>query len=200
MLSVRDLTKEQLESFIDATNKHLPKKSISTSLINGGRNMVVTGPPQSLYGLNLTLRKAKAPSGLNQSRTPHSQRKLRITNKFLPITCPFHSHLLTGTTNNIIRELKAANITFDTKNMTIPVYDTYDGSDLRKQKDIATRVVDLITIWPVHWETATNFHSTHIIDFGPGGVSGLGPLTHKNKEGTVSVSSLPVFGRCPPYR
>lgn len=73
MLSVRDLTKEQLESFIDATNKHLPKeKHINISLINGGRNMVVTGPPQSLYGLNLTLRKAKAPSDSTRAEPPLS--------------------------------------------------------------------------------------------------------------------------------
>lgn len=185
MLSVRDITRSRLESFIEATNKHLPKeKHIAISLVNGARNMVVTGPPQSLYGLNLALRKAKAPSGLNQSRVPHSERKLRITNKFLPITSPFHSHLLKKVTEETLKAFKAVNSGFNVKDISIPVYDTFDGTDLRKNPDIDRRIVDLITLYPVNWEIAINFSSTHIIDFGPGGVSGLGNLTHKNKEGT----------------
>ena len=186
MLSVRDLSREQLEAFIADTNKHLPKeKHIVISLVNGARNMVVTGPPQSLYGLNLALRKAKAPNGLNQARIPHSQRKLRITNRFLPITSPFHSHLLEGAAPVIIQELKNAGIEFDPKSLAIPVYDTFDGSDFRERKtSIVERVVELITHIPVNWEKATEFNSTHIIDFGPGGVSGLGLLTSRNKEGT----------------
>ncbi|VVT56943.1 uncharacterized protein SAPINGB_P005430 [Magnusiomyces paraingens] len=186
MLSVRDLSRSQLESFIKDTNKHLPKeKHIGISLVNGARNMVVTGPPQSLYGLNLALRKAKAPSGLNQSRVPHSQRKLRITNKFLPITSPFHSHLLKDATPLVLEALKDAKVNYQSKNIKIPVFDTFDGSDLRdSSEDIISRVIELINFYPVNWEVATKFTSTHIVDFGPGGVSGLGPLTHKNKEGT----------------
>ncbi|KAG7402970.1 Fatty acid synthase subunit beta [Fusarium oxysporum f. sp. rapae] len=41
---------------------------------------------------------------------------------------------------------------------------------------------------PVNWEKATVFTvfpgATHILDFGPGGDSGLGALTSRNKEGT----------------
>ncbi len=38
---------------------------------------------------------------------------------------------------------------------------------------------------PIHWTKATNFPetTTHAIDFGPGGLSGIGPLTAKNFEG-----------------
>lgn len=186
MLSVRDISREQLESFIAVTNKHLPKeKHIVISLVNGPRNMVVTGPPQSLYGLNLALRKSKAPSGLNQARTPHSQRKLRISNRFLPITAPFHSHLLEDAASIIVEDIENEGVSFDPKDLAIPVYDTFDGSDFRNNTTgIVKRVVELITHIPVNWEKATNFKSTHIIDFGPGGVSGLGLLTHRNKEGT----------------
>lgn len=186
MLSVRDISREQLEKFIEDTNKHLPKeKHIVISLVNGPRNMVVTGPPQSLYGLNIALRKTKAPSGLNQARTPHSQRKLKISNRFLPITAPFHSHLLEDATALIVKAIEADGVTFDASKLAIPVYDTFDGSDFSKGNvNIVKRVVELITHYPVNWEKATNFTSTHIVDFGPGGVSGLGLLTHRNKEGT----------------
>lgn len=46
-------------------------------------------------------------------------------------------------------------------------------------------LIDLICSRPVIWEQALNVPDlTHIIDFGPGGTSGIGGLTHRNKEGT----------------
>ncbi|GMG40604.1 unnamed protein product [Ambrosiozyma monospora] len=186
MLSIRDLTYEQVTKFVKQTNQHLPEaKHIGISLVNGARNVVVTGPPQSLYGLNLNLRNAKAPTGLEQSRIPHSQRKLKFSSRFLPILSPFHSKLLAPAVDLIVADLKKAGIEFNAADLAIPVFDTYNGKDLREQSgSIAARVVDLINLLPVNWETATNFKATHFVDFGPGGASGLGVLTHRNKEGT----------------
>ncbi|KAL7663845.1 Fatty acid synthase subunit beta [[Candida] zeylanoides] len=190
MLSVRDLSIEEVQAFIDQTNKHLPSdKHIDISLINGARNLVVSGPPESLYGLNLTLRNNKAPSGLDQSRIPHSQRKLKFSNRFLPIFSPFHSHLLTSATDLILEDLQNdKSLEWDASDIKIPVYDTFDGSNLQNytKESIAARVTKCITQLPVHWEKATDFESTHLLDFGPGGVSGLGVLTHRNKDGTGS--------------
>ncbi len=46
-------------------------------------------------------------------------------------------------------------------------------------------LVRLITRDPVNWEKATVFpDATHVLDFGPGGISGLGILTSRNKDGT----------------
>ena len=186
MLAIRDLSRDQVQKYVDATNKHLPKeKHIVISLINGARNMVVTGPPQSLYGLNLTLRKAKASTGLNQGRVPHSERKLKFSSRFLPITSPFHSPLLYEATNLIVNDLKQANVEINSSSLAIPVYDTYDGTDFRNLKtSVVARVIELITHLPVNWEICSKFTGTHIVDFGPGGISGLGLLTHRNKEGT----------------
>ncbi|CAK9441726.1 uncharacterized protein LODBEIA_P55940 [Lodderomyces beijingensis] len=184
MLSVRDLPIDKVNKFIDQTNSHLPKeKHIAISLINGARNLVLSGPPESLYGFNLNLRNIKAPNGLDQSRVPYSERKLKCTNRFLPIISPFHSHLLAEATATILDDVQS--ISFDA--LKIPVYDTFDGSNLQqveKSSDLNARLVKLITELPVHWELATDHEASHIIDFGPGGVSGLGVLTHRNKEGT----------------
>ncbi|SCU77616.1 LAMI_0A01750g1_1 [Lachancea mirantina] len=186
MLSISNLTKEQVQSFVDQTNAHLPaEKHIVISLINGARNLVVTGPPKSLYGLNLTLRKAKAPAGLDQARIPYSERKLKFFNRFLPIASPFHSHLLEPATKFILQDLEDANVEFKQSDLKLPVYDTFDGKDLRDFKgSIVARVADCITKLPVNWETTTQFAASHILDFGPGGSSGLGVLTHRNKDGT----------------
>ncbi|AOA61009.1 Fatty acid synthase subunit beta [Komagataella phaffii CBS 7435] len=188
MLSVRDLSYDQLVKFVNETNQHLPEaKHIDISLINGPRNVVLTGPPQSLYGLNLNLRKAKAPSGLDQARIPFSERKLRFSNRFLPIMSPFHSHLLSPSTEKIVADLKKAGVEFSQSSMKLPVFDTYDGKDLRSYSgSIAARLVECITKLRVNWELSTEFNSTHVLDFGPGGASGLGVLTHRNKEGTGS--------------
>lgn len=46
-------------------------------------------------------------------------------------------------------------------------------------------MLSLICEQHVHWESAiATKNLTHIIDFGPGGTSGIGGLTYRNKEGT----------------
>lgn len=192
MLSIRDLSIEQVENFIKQTNNHLPsEKHIAISLVNGARNVVVSGPPESLYGLNLTLRNNKASSGLDQARIPFSERKLKFSNRFLPIFSPFHSHLLEPATDLIHNDLANEEIDFSPADVKIPVFDTFNGDNFqtytsKSEESVILRLTRCITELAVNWEKATNFASTHILDFGPGGVSGLGVLTHRNKEGTGS--------------
>ncbi|KND88532.1 Fatty acid synthase subunit beta [Tolypocladium ophioglossoides CBS 100239] len=186
MLSIRDLSQQEVQKHIDATNQYLPPhRHISISLINSPRNLVVTGPPTSLYGLNSQLRKVKAPTGLDQTRVPYTERKVRFANRFLPITAPFHSKYLAEATAVIDEDLK--DVSIDSSALAIPVLDTNTGKDLRTEVNgnVVPSLVRLITRDPVNWEKATVFpRATHILDFGPGGVSGLGILTSRNKEGT----------------
>ncbi|KAL1865422.1 hypothetical protein VTK73DRAFT_5266 [Phialemonium thermophilum] len=186
MLSIRDLPPAEVQKHIDRTNQYLPEdRHISISLVNSPRNLVVTGPPMSLYGLNLQLRKLKAATGLDQTRIPYTERKVRFVNRFLPITAPFHSKYLAEATALIDEDLK--DIQIDSKSLGIPVFDTNTGNDLRDEVrgNIVPTLVRLITRDPVNWEKATVFPgATHVLDFGPGGISGLGILTSRNKEGT----------------
>lgn len=186
MLSIRDLPQAEVQKHINQTNQYLPEdQHISISLINSPRNLVVAGPPRSLCGLNAQLRKVKAPTGLDQTRIPFTQRKVRFVNRFLPITAPFHSKYLEKATALIAEDLKGIHI--DVGRLAIPVYDTNTGEDIRQQEtgNIVPALVRMITSDPVNWEKATVFPgATHILDFGPGGVSGLGVLTSRNKEGT----------------
>ncbi|KAF8453682.1 fatty acid synthase beta subunit dehydratase [Terfezia claveryi] len=188
MLSIRDLPIAQVQHHVDITNTHLPEdRHVHISLINGARNVVVTGPPQSLYGLNLSLRKVKAPTGLDQNRVPFTERKVRFSYRFLPISAPFHSPYLSSAAEIIDEDLKDIK-TFTRQALGIPLYETFAGNNLRNQKgpdNILPELVRMITNLTVHWEKATIFpRATHILDFGPGGTSGLGVLTHRNKDGT----------------
>jgi fatty acid synthase subunit beta len=186
MLSIRDLSRKAVQDHIDATNTHLPKdRQIGISLVNSARNFVVTGPPISLYGLNLRLRKVKAPTGLDQTRIPFTQRKIRFVNRFLPITAPFHSPYLAEATRQLDEDLK--DIIISSSDLGIPMYNTNTGKDIREDDldNIVPSLVRMITNEPVNWEKATVFpKATHILDFGPGGISGLGVLTNRNKDGT----------------
>ncbi|KAJ5469421.1 Fatty acid synthase subunit beta [Penicillium diatomitis] len=187
MLSIRDLSLSAVQEHIDATNQHLPKdRHIAISLVNSARNFVVTGPPISLYGLNLRLRKVKAPTGLDQNRVPFTQRKVRFVNRFLPITAPFHSQYLSSAYDRILEDLEDV-VVIPAKSLRIPVFNTKSGEDLRNLGDESAvpALIRMITHDPVNWEQATVFPgATHIVDFGPGGISGLGVLTNRNKDGT----------------
>lgn len=186
MLSIRDLSQKQVQVHVDATNQYLPEdRHISISLVNSAHNLIVTGPPISLYGLNLQLRKFKAPSGLDQTRIPFTERKVRFQNRFLPVTSPFHSKYLLGAIDNINSDLK--DVIINSSELKIPVYNTNTGDDLRAEVtgNIVPTLINLIIKDQVNWERATVFPgATHILDFGPGGVSGLGVLTSRNKDGT----------------
>lgn len=50
---------------------------------------------------------------------------------------------------------------------------------------ITRSLCDQIFTLPIHWTKATDFPeiATHAIDFGPGGLSGIGPLTARNLDG-----------------
>ncbi|TKA80348.1 Fatty acid synthase subunit beta [Cryomyces minteri] len=186
MLSIRDLPRSAVQKHIDTTNKYLPEdRHIGISLVNSARNFVVTGPPMSLYGLNLQLRKVKAPTGLDQTRIPFTERKVRFVNRFLPITAPFHSPYLAEAYKHMEEDLK--DVVISSEKLGIPVYDTNTGKDIREEKkeNVVPDLIRMITHDTVNWEQATVFpDATHILDFGPGGISGLGVLTHRNKDGT----------------
>ena len=186
MLSLRDLPRSAVQKHIDTSNEHLPEdRHIGISLVNSARNFVVTGPPMSLYGLNLQLRKLKAPTGLDQTRVPFTERKVRFVNRFLPITAPFHSPYLAEAIQHLQSDLKDTVIKAD--DLGIPVFDTNTGEDIRKnhEKNIVPSLVRMICKDMVNWEKATVMPgATHILDFGPGGISGLGVLTNRNKDGT----------------
>lgn len=204
MLAITGLRENQVLKHVEETNCHLaPDRQIEVTLHNGPRSFVCTGPPQSLYGLNLTLRKLKAPTGLDQSRVPYSQRKIKFSSRFLPITAPFHSVYLKSAVPIILQDADKHNLRFNASELKIPIYATdsgklykmkcakmyscwlYTGEDLRKSDDLTKSLLSLICEHHVHWENAIAAKDlTHIIDFGPGGTSGIGGLTYRNKEGT----------------
>ncbi|KAF8206176.1 fatty acid synthase [Mycena galopus ATCC 62051] len=179
MLSVTGLKLSELEVHITKTNTHLAENSqLSVSLHNGPRAFVVTGPARSLYGLVTHCAKF--------SKTPFSQRKPVFSVRFLVVGVPYHSAYLSGATEKLIAEDLAGEELWKAEELKIPVFNTEDGTDLRRLSTSLTQsLCEQIFTKPIHWSTATNFpeSATHAVDFGPGGLSGIGPLTAKNLDG-----------------
>lgn len=127
MLSVAGLPLKDLEPHIAKTNKHLPANSqLQVSLHNGPKAFVVTGPAKALYGLVTSLRKVRAPAGLDQSKTPFSQRKPAFSVRFLVVATPYHSEFLRPATDKLLSDLQGEEL-WTTSELAIPVYHTEDG-------------------------------------------------------------------------
>lgn len=128
MLGVTGLSLDILEKHITNTNKHLPTNSrMSISLYNGPKAFVVTGPAHSLHGLVIALRKIRAPTGLDQSKIPFSQRKTVFSVRFLTVGVPYHSTYLEGVTEKVTQiDLQGVDL-WKPEDLAIPVYHTEDG-------------------------------------------------------------------------
>ena len=121
---------------------------------------------------------------MDQTRIPFSKQKPRFNNRFLPITAPFHSKYLAEVSEVVIKDLE--DIVLSSASLRLPVFRTESGEDLRKldNTNIVPLLVRMIVEAPVDWRKATDFSgATHILDFGPGGTSGVGNLTHRAKDG-----------------
>ena len=128
MLAVTGLALKDLQPHINKTNVHLPINSqLHVSLYNGPRAFVLTGPARALYGLVTNLRKVRAPTGLDQSKTQFSQRKLVFSVRFLGINAPYHSEYLASATEKFCTEDLGGEELWAASELGIPVYNTEDG-------------------------------------------------------------------------
>ncbi|KAM0331878.1 hypothetical protein ACHAPQ_005898 [Fusarium lateritium] len=170
MLHVRGFEREEIQTQVSKANKNLGSGSrIALSLVNGPRNFVCSGSPVGLYGLNRQLRKLRQ----------QDQR----TSRYLPVSAPFHNKCLSTVPHIVYRDLDG--ISIHSGDLKIPLYCTRTGRALNSSDgDIIPELLRLVLSEPLDWEAASVFPgATHIVDFGPGGVHGIGSLTDANKKG-----------------
>jgi fatty acid synthase subunit beta len=190
MLSVSNIQRQQLQAAVDALNRRLPpNKHASISLANSAASFVVSGPERTLAALIQTL---DAPSAMNSrplARVPWSQRKPSPSTRFLPITIPCHCSLLDDALPLIDGDLGPA-CAIRASTLRLPVNKLRDGGHLAalaetgEDADLTPLLVRLITSTPVEWTEVDFTGATHIVDFGPGGTSGVGAITHRNLTGS----------------
>jgi len=79
-------------------------------------------------------------------------RKVRFRNRSLPISAPLHSSYLKTATGSILEELKEI-WAFTPRDLTIPVFHTSIGQELRDSPDngsVTSKFVNMVTQRPVH--------------------------------------------------
>ncbi|KAI0354349.1 hypothetical protein OH77DRAFT_1437439 [Trametes cingulata] len=96
----------------------------------------------------------------------------------------YHSKYFENAADEVLDDLEGKGL-WTKEDLGIPVYHMENGTDLPTEGSLTRALCDQIFTLPIHWSKATNFPqtATRAVDFGPGGLSGIGPLTARNLEG-----------------
>jgi len=195
MLAVFHLIPSAVQGFVDRVNKALsdkPERQIEIALTNGPRAVVVVGHPESLHSLASVLRGScvRHQESVDQSRVPYSRRKKEYSLLYLPVSVPFHSSALREAVPLVLADAQRLGLDklFTAEKLLVPVYSPETGEDLRNSKDLLRDLIVLQSMTHVNWPKATSAATvengiTHIIDWGPGGTSGIGSVCKRNAEG-----------------
>jgi len=205
MVAILGLQQAVVQKHIQSVNSIIdnPEIQIEMSLINGPRAFVFSGSAQHLHILAQSLQKIQLKNNEDQSRIPFSKRKHRFTIRYLSVSTPFHSStLMKEAVSTTLEDTKRLGIQITSKDLKIPVYSTEDGSDMRlidgtdnntpangiaAPSKFMETLIKMQCTGMVHWEKAlkeaSNPAVTHVLDFGPGKLSGSAGLTARVKEG-----------------
>ncbi|KAJ2806670.1 fatty acid synthase alpha subunit Lsd1 [Coemansia guatemalensis] len=192
MARVLNLTRSQLESAIARYNqqhRHLESSKIYLSLTNSARMHVVSGNTASLSSFVQLLKQEFDTNGADQTRIPFSKRKPGVSIKYLSINGPYHCELLAHALEGACAYATKKEWFMDGNSLRRPVKTYEDGRDIYGIQDLAHYLLRCMFVIPVDWPAAAKIPGiTHVVDFGPGGVSGIGALMHRIYEGEgVSV-------------
>ncbi|PYI00383.1 beta subunit of fatty acid synthase [Aspergillus sclerotiicarbonarius CBS 121057] len=187
MLTVRGVTRGQLDSILARLNKTLSAdEQVQMALVNSRDQFVVAGPVVSLVHMNSYLSTLTS-SDTDLGRIPFSSRKPSIHHGFLPISTPFHTRYLDEAVGILKRRFSERRIVAE--QLKIPVYHTLTGQDLRQLGgNILHTVLNAIAREVCDWPTALSAQHTHgtsktlshVIVFDRGG---LGAMVKKIQEG-----------------
>ncbi|KAJ2688668.1 fatty acid synthase alpha subunit Lsd1 [Coemansia spiralis] len=191
MLSVQGVTKPALEQLIAKFNSRLasPDEHAYLAVTNSYDRFLVASQAKSAVELAEFLRSVSAGADEDQSRIPYPKRKPVIVAQYTTISVPYHSVLLEGAADEAHAMAVEKGWVLRSGDMQIAVRAGDDGHDIRSEADLTRYLIDSICVLPVNWPQATQYPgTTHIVDFGPGGLSGFGFVAYKSIEGSgVSI-------------
>ncbi|KAJ2883713.1 fatty acid synthase alpha subunit Lsd1 [Coemansia aciculifera] len=186
MLSVQGVTRPVLERLIAKFNSRCssPDEYVYLAVTNSYDRFLVASQAKSAVELAEFLCAESADPDEDQSRIPFPLRKPVITVQYTTISVPYHCVLLESAANMAHAVAVEKEWVLHSGDMQIAVRAGDDGHDIRTETDLTRYLIDSICVLPVDWPQATQFpDATHIVDFGPGGLSGFGMIAYKNIEG-----------------
>ncbi|KAJ1731799.1 fatty acid synthase alpha subunit Lsd1, partial [Coemansia biformis] len=197
MAVVLKLTRAQLASAVDRHNAYQPTVAmrIHLSLTNGDKIFVVSGATSSLTRFVASLKREFDTGGADQTRIPFSKRKPGVAVKYLSINAPYHCELLAPAAKGACEYATRRGWLLDGRCLRRPLKATDDGRDVRGVRKLSHFLLRSMIELRVDWPAAVTCPGvTHVVDFGPGGVNGIGVLVHRIYEGRgVSVICAGAF-------
>ncbi|KAJ2746708.1 fatty acid synthase alpha subunit Lsd1 [Coemansia sp. BCRC 34301] len=186
MASVQGVTKPTLEQLIAKFNHRQPSPAeyAFLAVVNTVDQFIVSGEMTSAVEFVEFLRSESADPDKDQSRIPFAQRKPVIAVQYTNITVPYHCPLLESAADEAHAMAVEKGWILHSSDMQIAVRASEDGHDIRLESDLTRYLFSAICMLPVDWLKTTQCPDiTHIVDFGPGGLSGFGVLAYKNAKG-----------------
>ncbi|KAJ2691389.1 fatty acid synthase alpha subunit Lsd1 [Coemansia spiralis] len=207
MVSVQGITKSALERLIARFNSHQssPTEHVYLAVVNTVDQFIATCKTSSAANFVAFLHSQSADPGIDQSRIAYPKRKSVIAVQYTTISAPSNCTLLEAAAEEAYTVAVERGWVFRSEDMQIAIRAGDDGHDIRTESDLTQYLFSAICVLPVDWLQATRHPGvTHIVDFGPGGLSGFGFIAYKNIEGMgipvicagalVSRSSKPYLG------
>ncbi|KAJ2849426.1 fatty acid synthase alpha subunit Lsd1, partial [Coemansia brasiliensis] len=185
MVAVLKLTRTQLQTQIDRFNEGRNNDTkVHLSLINGPRMHVVSGVTSSLRQFIKLLTTNFDTTGSDQTRVPYSQRKPRVAVKYLSINGPYHSILLEHACAGACTYAEEHEWLLDGHQLRRPVKTYEDGRNIQGISNLSQYLLRCMMVFRVDWPAAVELPGlTHVVDFGPGGTSGIGSIVQRIYEG-----------------
>ncbi|KAJ2058736.1 fatty acid synthase alpha subunit Lsd1 [Coemansia sp. S146] len=186
MVSVQGISKPVLEKLIAKFNSRQPSPTEHAFLavVNTVDQFIVASELSAAVKFVAFLHSESADPDKDQSRIPFPKRKPVIAAQYTTITTPYHCPLLEPAADEAYAMSVEKGWVLNSSDMHIAVRASDDGHDIRAESDLSRYLFSAICVLPVNWPQTTQYPSiTHIVDFGPGGLSGFGLLAYKNIEG-----------------
>ncbi|KAJ2315474.1 fatty acid synthase alpha subunit Lsd1 [Coemansia sp. RSA 2705] len=199
MVLVRGLQQPALEQHISEFNSRYDSalEQVYIAVCNTASTFIVTGVTLAVARFAEYLCVHSAHADEDQSKVPFALRKPVVGVSYLHITAPYHCTLLECLVEPIYKLAAEKGWVLDASNMRLPVRACDDGHDIRAEDNVTRFLVRSMCVLPVDWPVAVSeANTTHIVDFGPGGLGGFGQLAHKNVEGrgipVICAGALPL--------
>jgi len=172
------------QSTVKGASKSPADLSLSISIINETKAIVVSGASSSLLRLVDDVTKASAPAG-SQSRVPFSLRKPETRCIFLPVSSPFHSISNQRVSEDVKKDWERllSNMSPRFLAPAFPVLSTVDGAVIPVEGSVTTLVdiqCALVADWPKLASKILDL-STRVMEFGPS--SGAAKLLATGRTG-----------------
>ncbi|KAJ2725143.1 fatty acid synthase alpha subunit Lsd1 [Coemansia sp. Benny D115] len=188
MLAVKGTTESQLVDLILQFNnlqKTAQHRKVGLAAVHSADQFVVSGHTLAIAKFCNFLNSETASSSRGQLHGGLAQELPQIAAHFTNISVPYHNALLADAVGRMVDAAHKRGWLLDGSAMRVVVRAGDDGHDIRLEPDTTAYLFKSMCVLSVNWPQAVYCPGiTHVVDFGPGGYSGIGRITYGNLHGS----------------